>query len=100
MKKLTLLFLLCVLFSTFSFAFISQGNWRWRNNNGSETSATWRTKQNQRIVINSIDSIYRLRIQVQNNTGSDKSLNTNLMYASSPDGPWRYITNFVGNNAF
>jgi hypothetical protein len=98
--KQVLLFSLFAFFYFHSFAFTTQNNWRWRNNNGSETSASWRAAQNQSIIINSIDSVYRLRIQLQNNTGNDKSFNTNLMYASSPGGPWRYITNFVGNNAF
>lgn len=100
MKKCTLLIFLCVAFSTSSFAFISQGNWRWRNNNGSQSSATWKAAENQSITINSIDSILRLRIQLQNTTGENKSFNANLQVASSPNGPWRYLTNFDNNNPF
>ncbi|TKK67945.1 T9SS type A sorting domain-containing protein [Ilyomonas limi] len=99
MKRFVLL-LLFVITCMQSFAYTSQGNWRWRNNNGSETTATWRADQNQSIRINSIDNIIRLRIQVNNNTGNTKGINSNLQYASAPDGPWRYITNFEGNNAF
>ncbi len=98
--KQTVLFWLLLLAAFPSFAYMSQGNWRWRNNNGSETSATWRAPQNQSITINSVDDIIRLRIQMQNTTGDTKSGNTNLQYASAPDGPWRYVTNFKGNNAF
>ncbi len=100
MRKIILLFLLGVLFSTSSFAFISQGNWRWRNNNGSETTATWKAPENIAVTINSIDSIIRLRIQLQNNTGDTKNFNANLQFASAPDGPWRYVTNYTGNNPF
>lgn len=98
--KQALLIIISIFFYVHSFAFVTQSNWRWRNNNGSETSASWKASQNQPIIIKSIDSTYRLRIQMQNNTGGDKSINTNLMYASAPNGPWRYITNFDGNNAF
>ncbi|MEP6513773.1 MAG: carbohydrate binding domain-containing protein [Parafilimonas sp.] len=81
-------------------AYVSQSNWRWRNDNGNETSATWKAKQNTSITISSLDSNIRLRIQLNNNTGSDKSLNYTLQYASSVDGPWRYITRLEGTNAF
>ncbi len=96
----TLLFSFFIVCGMQSFAYVSQSNWRWRNNNGSETSATWRGNQNQTITVGSVDSIVRLRIQLQNGTGSDKTVNTNLQYASAPDGPWRYVTNFKDNNAF
>ena len=49
------------------FAFTTQGVWRWRNDDGSETSATWRADQNTPITIASTDSIIRLRIEVYNN---------------------------------
>jgi len=100
MKKILLLVSFCLFCSMASFAFISQGNWRWRNNNGSETSATWSAAQNAAITIGSVDSVIRLRIQFNNTTGDLKSLNTNLQYASAPNGPWHYITAFKGNNAF
>lgn len=81
-------------------AYVTQSNWRWRNNDGDETTATWKAEQSQQITIGSIDSVLRLRIQFENNTGSDKTFNSNLQYASAPDGPWRYVTNYKGNNAF
>lgn len=99
MKKFLLLILLCCS-SVMSFAFISQSNWRWRNNNGSESTATWRAAQNTQITVGSIDSVVRLRIQFNNTTGEIKGLNTNLQYASAPAGPWHYITSLKGNNAF
>ena len=99
MKKF-LLFSLFLISSFYSFAYISQGNWRWRKNNGSETSATWAAAQNKAVTISSVNQIIRLRVQLQNTTGDTKNSNTNLQYASAPDGPWRYVTNFNGNNAF
>lgn len=99
MKKFLLLILLCSL-ASMSFAFTTQNNWRWRNDNGSETSASWKAAQNKPILIRSIDSILRLRIQFNNTTGELKNINTNLQYASAPDGPWKYVTSLKGNNAF
>ncbi|QEC66602.1 T9SS type A sorting domain-containing protein [Panacibacter ginsenosidivorans] len=99
MKKILPIFLLC--FSSFmSFAYITQSNWRWKNNNGSESLATWRAGQNKPITLGSIDSVLRLRIQFNNTTGDVKNMNTNLQYASAPDGPWHYVTSLKGNNAF
>lgn len=100
MKKNLLLLSLCLFYSVMSFAYTSQGNWRWRNNNGSETSATWRAAQNKPIVVGSLDSVIRLRLQFNNTTGDTKTPNTNLQYASAPDGPWHYITALKSNNAF
>lgn len=99
MKKLLLLTVLMIGYFH-SFAYVTQGNWRWRNNDGNEKSATWLAGQNKPITVSSIDNILRLRIQIDNTTGDPKSLNANLQYASAPDGPWRYITNLKGNNAF
>ena len=100
MKKFLLLFSVCIFYSVLSFAYITQSNWRWRNDNSSESSATWRAAQNKSITVGSVDSIIRLRIQFNNTTGDVKGLNTNLQYASAPDGPWHYVTAFKGNNAF
>jgi hypothetical protein len=100
MKKILLLLSFCIFYSIMSYAYISQSNWRWRNNNGSEASATWRAAQNKSVTVGSVDSIIRLRIQFNNTTGEIKNLNTNLQYASAPDGPWHYVTAFKGNNAF
>ncbi len=67
-------------------AYVTQANWRWRNNDGTETNATWRAAENVPITITSIDSILRLRIQLQNNNADPKGINANLQYASAPDG--------------
>lgn len=100
MKKTLLLVIICLCKLSISFAFVTQGNWRWRNDNGSQTSATWRAPQNTTITIGTIDTVIRLRIQLSNTTGELKGVNANVQYASAPDGPWRYLTAFAGNNAF
>ncbi|MBG9378514.1 carbohydrate binding domain-containing protein [Panacibacter sp. DH6] len=100
MKKSLLLMLVCLCKLSVSFAFVTQGNWRWRNDNGSQTTATWRAAQNNAITVGTIDSVLRLRMQLNNTTGEQKGINANIQYASAPDGPWHYITAFAGNNAF
>ena len=100
MKKLLMLFVICVAFSTSSYAYITQSNWRWRNNDGSETTATWRAAQNKPITISTTDSIIRLRVALDNSNAEVHNINTNLQYATAPDGPWRYVTNYKGGNAF
>ena len=64
------------------FAFTTQGVWRWRKDDGSETSATWRAEQNTPIIINSMDSTIRLRIELYNN-GSGGLLDGALFEDSS-----------------
>ncbi len=63
MKKLLLLTALLVT-SYNLFAFTTQGVWRWRKDDGSETTATWRADQNTPITISSTDSVLRLRIEL------------------------------------
>jgi len=56
--------LLCCTFSTFASTLI-QGNWRWRNDNGNEATATFRAAQNAPITITDY-GVLRLRVRVEN----------------------------------
>ena len=49
MKKILLLLLLC-WHHIGLFAFTTQNNWRWRNDNGGESSATWKAAQNKLLL--------------------------------------------------
>jgi hypothetical protein len=69
MKK-TLLLITLLVTSYNLFAFTTQGVWRWRNDDGSETSATWKAAQNTPITISSAGENFRLRIEMYNNGGS------------------------------
>ncbi|MDB5190544.1 MAG: type sorting protein [Segetibacter sp.] len=92
MKKF---FILMVMLAacTSSFAFLTQSTYRWRNNNGTETSATWKAAQNTPIVYNSIHEVLRLRVEVYNtNSGAPIAVEDSLQY--STDGTnWTNITN-------
>lgn len=95
MKKV---FILMVMLATCtsSFAFLTQNTYRWRNNNGTETTATWKAAQNTPIVYNSIYEVLRLRVEVYNtNSGAPIQVEDSLQY--STDGTnW---TNITGNTS-
>ena len=100
MKKILLLTALLVT-SYNLFAFTTQGVWRWRNDDGSETSATWKANQNTPITIYSTDSIIRLRIELYNN-GSGGLLDNAVFEDSSnePGSGWVRIYDTSEANAF
>src|SRR5690242_12573174 len=68
MKKIVLILALLVCCNEL-FAFTTQSVWRWRKDDGSETSATWIAPQNTAINISSSDSTLRLRIELYNSGG-------------------------------
>ncbi len=100
MKKILLLTALLVT-SYNLFAFTTQGVWRWRKDDGSETTATWRADQNTPITISSTDSIIRLRIELYNN-GSGGTLD-NARFEDSSNEPgafWDTLKLDANSNAF
>jgi len=100
MKKVLLLAVLLTAYSNL-FAFLTQGNWRWRKDDGSETTATWLAAQNTAPTITTTDSVLRLRIEVYNTQTSDIGLLDTLQYTTdTTNGPWIDITPVAGSNAF
>ena len=99
MKKVLLLITLLVT-SYNLFAFTTQGVWRWRKDDGSETSATWHAPQNTAITISSMDSNIRLRIELYNN-GSGGLLDNARFEDSIAGVPgWDTIKLAANTNAF
>ncbi len=100
MKKGLLLIALIVM-SCHVFAFTTQGVWRWRKDDGSETTATWRAAQNTPITVTSTDSTLRLRIELYNN-GSGGLLDGALFEDSSNEAGshWDTIRVTPGASAF
>src|SRR5215831_6673971 len=82
MKK-TILILALLVCCNELFAFTTQGVWRWRKDDGSETTATWIAGQDTAITISSTDSTLRLRIELYND-GSGGTLD-NAYFESSTD---------------
>jgi hypothetical protein len=110
MKKILTLFLFtCMSCSAFASALVVQADWRWRNDDGSESSATWKAAQNDTITqsICDIDDSLRLRILfgVGNNPGSTTSLASltvdgQISYSTDPAGTFTKITKNGSVNAF
>ncbi|MEW6061492.1 MAG: LamG-like jellyroll fold domain-containing protein, partial [Bacteroidota bacterium] len=66
-----LLLLLCVI-STDVVAYTYQGNFRWRNDDGSESAATWRKSQSTNDTLTGINNI-RLRVELYNSDPSNSN---------------------------
>lgn len=61
MKKILLLSIVLIVCDNL-FAFTTQGNWRWRKDDGTEITATWLADENVAPEIASSDEVLRLRI--------------------------------------
>ncbi len=100
MKKCLLL--CCILAVTSHlFAFTSQGRWRWRKDDGTETTATYLADTNTAPVISGYDNI-RLRTELYNNNADTMNNgSTSLAYSSTgAGGPWILISDTVANHDF
>lgn len=99
MKKILFLIVFLVTYSNI-FAFLTQRNWRWRNNDGTEVSATWKANEMTPITMNSTGQTMRLRIEIYNNSGGSIGVLDTLEYATSTSGPWFTIDTLPGTKAF
>jgi hypothetical protein len=99
MKKILLLSIMLVAYSNI-FAFLTQSNWRWRNDDGTQITATWIAAENTTPTITSGENTLRLRIEVYNTLSDTTYLEDTLQYATSTSGPWTNITSTAGSNAF
>ena len=84
MKKLLLTAVLLVSLSEI-FAFTTQGSWRWRKDDGSQTTATWVAAQNVPITITSTTETLRLRIEMYNDPANAGGTLDGLFFESSSD---------------
>ncbi len=69
---------------------VTQSGWRWRNDNGSEASASWKGEEKQEIKLRSVDETFRLRIRLvitpAEESWARSSVYKQLSYSTSPDG--------------
>jgi hypothetical protein len=100
MKKTTILLVLIITYTNI-FANLIQGNWRWRNDDGSETTATWKAAEVLPIILTSTGEVLRLRYELHT-SGAPIFLNISerLQYATATSGPWTSIDVTAGTNAF
>ncbi len=102
MKKIRLLaVILMTLFVSEGFANNYQGNWRWRNDDGNETTATWKATENTAITLTDKSNL-RLRAEYFHSDYSiTKRTNTfGLGYKKSSETTWTQITDDSSVNAF
>jgi hypothetical protein len=102
MKKFLLLFaVICTSYSALANATVAQKEWRWRNDDGNETSATWKAPQDVAPTLNRCTATgqnMRLRMVMQVNPDpattdpSLKAIARNISFSTSPTGPWTLIT--------
>lgn len=102
MKKIILFCIIMLGISTIvsAIAVINQGNYRWRNDDGSLVNATPRANENVNSQIGKEINI-RLRIEIYNDgqQPSDIVVNIHLSYREKGLSSWTDITN-DGSNAF
>jgi hypothetical protein len=84
MKKLLFTAILLISISDI-FAFTTQGSWRWRNDDGSEASATWKAAQNAPITISGSAETLRLRIELYNDPANPGGLLDDAYFEVSSD---------------
>jgi hypothetical protein len=99
MKK-TLIVIVLLTFYSNIFAFISQGNWRWRNDDGTETTAGWKAGQNAQPTLAITGETWRLRMEFYNTAGATVGVIDTLQYALSTSGPWTNIDTIAGSKPF
>ena len=99
MKKFFILIILLTAYSNI-FAFLTQTNWRWRNDDGTETTASWKANQNTAVTLTTKGEIWRLRLEFYTNSGTDVNVVDSLQYATSTTGPWTNIGILPGSNPF
>lgn len=85
-----------MLYSLHASASLRQTNYRWRNDDGTEASATWKAAVNTPITINDTSTL-RLRLEMDNdNEDGDLSTVEDVLQYSTDSINWTSITNTTG----
>lgn len=101
MKKI-LFTIMLLLVALSSFASLRQTSYRWRNDNGNETAATWKAAQNTEFTLNSNSERFRLRMEFDNQSSGLGTgiINNKLEYSADGGLNWTLINNSATTNAF
>lgn len=97
MKKVLLLSLLIVACNHI-YAFTTQGDWRWRKDDGSETAATWLADENTEIEVSNMGENLRLRINLFYEVGG--FLDDAVIEYSTDTANWIQINTTATTEAF
>ncbi|MBS7232363.1 T9SS type A sorting domain-containing protein [Flavobacterium psychroterrae] len=97
----TLLFTLLLANFFFANASTRITAYRWRNNNGTETTATWKALLNTPVEITNFDAL-RIRIAVEEtstgNSGATLGLSSKIQFSDNNGSSWQGIT--IQNSPF
>ena len=104
-KQLLLLILLISGYFCYADPIFNQNSYRWRNDNGSQTSATWKAGLNTPSVANTLNQPIRLRMEVDNSSTSsfssaNASFNTTPLQYRKNAGAWVTITTSTANDFY
>jgi alpha-tubulin suppressor-like RCC1 family protein/subtilisin family serine protease len=72
--------------------FFAQEHYRWRNDNGSETSATWKAPADTPITGVTRGTNIRLRFCIANTGSMSGSIAPQLQYSTNTSGPWAAVS--------
>jgi hypothetical protein len=103
-KALLSIWLVCSAYAAFSFATVTEKEWRWRKDDGDEATATWATTNNNESITTQrcdVGENIRLRINFEISAGpfsSSINVTPTLSYASSPNGTYTTINNTIDAN--
>ncbi len=101
MKKQLLFTFLFLTITKLTFATFTQGNWRWRNDDGNETTATWAGAENTAIQLNTQNDVLRLRTEIGVPISSYGGATGGFNYQYSLDGTtFTALSTTSGSNDF
>ncbi|MBN1540740.1 hypothetical protein JW992_01245 [candidate division KSB1 bacterium] len=99
-KNCLWLMMLIIINSNVFAATLIQDKYRWRNDDGSETSATWKAGENAPISYGGTENIrVRFQFYIPEQASMD-AWQIALYYATSTDGPWTQMSTDGSTNHF
>ena len=103
-KKTTplILILICLLSSAHAIIIppsVTQTQYRWRNDDGNQTAATWKAPVNTAISVSDTSATLRLRLELSRNGAGAFNLNKTLEYSANNGTTWVPVT-AAATNAF
>lgn len=100
MKK-SISFTIVLLVAVSAWASTTMGHWRWRKDDGSETTATWIAGQQVAPTITNTTERIRLRLELYNEETDAVELGTLFLEYTADGGvTWDSITTYAGSKAF
>jgi|GEM_PF-785571 len=99
MKKYIFTILLLLLGSAQIYASLRQTQYRWRNDDGDETTATWMAAVNTPVELSDLSAVLRLRMEFDNanDLGEFSELTPTLQYSTNAGVTWTTINNNTTN---